>query len=1005
MSTGKRRGRAGARVAGASARGGPEGDRALRQKNNDRRHAYLDGLDSDSDEEVLKQTFNVLEKLACPRFAQYFVKELLGEELQLSYFQRSGFATPILVKRKAGLGMTMPEADSFTVTDVKNAVGARRVLDVMDCTTQRNSEITMKDFEEYFNNPNRDARKLNVISLEFSFTKLEPFVIAPKVVRQIDWTDNVWPRHLKEQQTEGTNDLREMKYPKVQKYCLMSVAGCYTDFHIDFGGTSVWYHIVKGKKVFWIIPPTETNLKIYEQWTLSGKQSNVFFGDLVEKCGKVILETGNTFFIPSGWIHAVYTPEDSLVFGGNFLHSFAIEKQIRVAQIEEITKVPQKFRFPFFTELQWYALDKYCYHLVGRTHLDFDPDVKTRLLGSKEERQQFKKNLQHIHLTPHEIFGMKAIVMYLHALAVSKKNVPVLLDQPVNLIRDIRVIVNEHKNDDPQLSISGKPVFFWPGIKYDPGYSRIKPVVKPNSRKEKTKDVFIIKKEKGKKDRVPCKICQACISPDCGMCNYCSDMPRFGGPGRMRHPCQMRQCLQPLLINSVVCNICGLDGWYAETNMRLIDRPAGTCALMECNLCNEVTHPTCVTDVGVEGYIKMELPNSWECPKCVKAGLATKLEPKIEDPNLPSPAKLLKTESGEAAPIKKPMAYGADTNFSGYQLFSVQGRSDQPKHELRQKLADQIISASIHPHKDPPFVVRPPPLQISAEEIYTRRQEGGQHVDLKLERGIMLKVFQKLTTVDLSQCASVCRDWNKIIQDPSLWSVVKLSQMKITSHLLSLIVQRQPTSLILDWSIVGKQHLTWLLPRIPQTKIMSLRGLEYSSSIIALNTVNCPMLQELDLSFVTNFNDMALYKLLSAPKDSRPGLLDKKSRQKLLTKLTLDGTEISDVGLRYVTQFLSHLQELRVANCWKITDAGLAQLSMSDAKTAENLRTLDISHSKSISNVGLQHLSRCQNLTKIYCTGTCITSEGMKKFIEQSSEKLKVTGGSLIEPKSGRRSH
>lgn len=33
------------------------------------------------------------------------------------------------------------------------------------------------------------------------------------------------------------------------RYVLMSVGGCYTDFHIDFGGTSVWYHIMRGKKV------------------------------------------------------------------------------------------------------------------------------------------------------------------------------------------------------------------------------------------------------------------------------------------------------------------------------------------------------------------------------------------------------------------------------------------------------------------------------------------------------------------------------------------------------------------------------------------------------------------------------------------------------------------------------------------------------------------------------------------------------------------------------------
>ena len=33
--------------------------------------------------------------------------------------------------------------------------------------------------------------------------------------------------------------------PQVQKYCLMSVKDSYTDFHVDFGGTSVWYHILR----------------------------------------------------------------------------------------------------------------------------------------------------------------------------------------------------------------------------------------------------------------------------------------------------------------------------------------------------------------------------------------------------------------------------------------------------------------------------------------------------------------------------------------------------------------------------------------------------------------------------------------------------------------------------------------------------------------------------------------------------------------------------------------
>ena len=61
-------------------------------------------------------------------------------------------------------------------------------------------------------------------------------VKAPKVVRQMDWIDKVWPRHLKEMQVEATNSIDDMMYPKVQKYCLMSVQGCWTgDFLLPLG--------------------------------------------------------------------------------------------------------------------------------------------------------------------------------------------------------------------------------------------------------------------------------------------------------------------------------------------------------------------------------------------------------------------------------------------------------------------------------------------------------------------------------------------------------------------------------------------------------------------------------------------------------------------------------------------------------------------------------------------------------------------------------------------------
>lgn len=176
----------------------------------------------------------------------------------------------------------------------------------------------------------------------------------------------------------------------------MSVKGCYTDFHIDFGGTSVWYHILRGGKVFWLIPPTERNMQLYEQWTLSGKQSDIFFGDTVEQCARVVLEEGNTFLIPTGWIHAVYTLEDSLVFGGNFLHSFGIEKQLRVAQVEDLTKVPNKFRYPFYTELLWYVLVRYVHCLSGKNYLSVDDDgnsliAKDENMDENNIKEEIKK--------------------------------------------------------------------------------------------------------------------------------------------------------------------------------------------------------------------------------------------------------------------------------------------------------------------------------------------------------------------------------------------------------------------------------------------------------------------------------------------------------------------------------------------------------------------------------------------------------------------------------------
>ena len=76
----------------------------------------------------------------------------------------------------------------------------------------------MKEFTAYYLLPSPHDRQLNVLSLEFSSTRLSTYVDPPTVVRQVDWINTTWPAYLKQDQTDGTNMLDTMMYPKVQKF-------------------------------------------------------------------------------------------------------------------------------------------------------------------------------------------------------------------------------------------------------------------------------------------------------------------------------------------------------------------------------------------------------------------------------------------------------------------------------------------------------------------------------------------------------------------------------------------------------------------------------------------------------------------------------------------------------------------------------------------------------------------------------------------------------------------
>lgn len=112
-------------------------------------------------------------------------------------------------------------------------------------------------------------------------------VVTPKIVRDLSWsTIGVWPIKDQNEQENDSNGIHKkstwplqtsvlkkkrrtvsstdtdqsedehfesieathfenFERPEVAKYCLLSPQSSYTDFHVDFGGSSVWYSVVR----------------------------------------------------------------------------------------------------------------------------------------------------------------------------------------------------------------------------------------------------------------------------------------------------------------------------------------------------------------------------------------------------------------------------------------------------------------------------------------------------------------------------------------------------------------------------------------------------------------------------------------------------------------------------------------------------------------------------------------------------------------------------------------
>uniref|UniRef100_A0A672MC20 Lysine-specific demethylase 2A-like n=1 Tax=Sinocyclocheilus grahami TaxID=75366 RepID=A0A672MC20_SINGR len=854
------------------------------------RRRYQD--DSISDDEIEgKRSFDVDEKLQSDRYNSDLVKIMDGKDFTLEYIQREGLRDPIIFKKADGLGIKMPDPD-FSVSDVKLFVGSRRMVDVMDVTTQKGIEMSMGQWRRYYETPPSEREKLyNVISLEFSHTKLEHLVKRPTSVDMIDWVDNMWPRHLKESQRDSTNAIIDMQYPKVQKYCLMSVEGCFTDFHIDFGGTSVWYHILRGRKV-------SAFLKV---------QRYVVQNEMLQQILPTSTEIRNR----------VFPYKDS------------------------------RFRLIFFLSSNCptsclYGIGCYMYCYVNATCVYCRCPVR------------------------------------------------------VLLIRTFPVVGNVQNVSRPKT----KRYAFGSCLPRAPGSA---PVLPPVPRPVKPSSSISALRRR----RVRCKRCEACLRTECGDCNYCRDMRKFGGPGRLKKSCVLRQCLAPALPHTAVCAICK-EGYQESEDSESVQ------TLMECSECAQITHPECIQVPG-EGIINKDLPSCWECPKCVQAKNIENCEKdsigKDEVFRLLSQfhlAALSGAERRERArlgerPQRRGGKAGEDENGDGHRNGeseeSSEGGEATPS-DTSVVQSDEVrgqgscVTVTLQPsrgRRDPSAIVPKLEANLSSRSLPQNhkallrpplrngapRTDGPHSPADRLE--VWVSVFRYLTRAELCVCMAVCKSWYKWGCDKRLWTRISLSRCRsISPQALTGIIKRQPVTLDLSWAKISKKQLSWLINRLPGLKDLVLSGCNWAS-VSALSSPSCPLLRSLDLSWADGVKDAQIRELLNPPGS------DNRSQMKNMQCLWLCGLEVTEATLRLIIRHMPLLTRLELSHC-PITDGALNLLSAVGSSTRNTLTHLNLAGCSRLTDRCLVYLRRLSCLS-VLDLGGCkgVSRQACESFISELS--------------------
>ncbi|KAK9508837.1 hypothetical protein O3M35_006298 [Rhynocoris fuscipes] len=241
------------------------------------------------------------------------------------------------------------------------------------------------------------------------------------------------------------------------------------------------------------------------------------------------------------------------------------------------------------------------------------------------------------------------------------------------------------------------------------------------------------------------------------------------------------------------------------------------------------------------------------------------------------------------------------------------------------------------------------------------------HIE-RLTDDALLKVFQWLDSSELVVCARVCRRWETLAWDPSLWTSLTLTGENLSGDkAIRCIVRRL-------CSAQGRAGLK---------KVMLSEGAWMTDKGVVMLARRCPELTHVQLHGCSAITDTALFELVTRATNLHhlditgcvkiscvsvtPG--PEPPRRLLLQYLDLtDCSAVDDGGLRVIVRNCPQLVYLYLRRCIKITDAGIKFVP----SFCSGLRELSVSDCIQVTDFGLYELAKLGATLRYLSVAKCV---------------------------------